>query len=160
MHSRLVYLNNIDFYLHRAKFNYTLKKIQNINKKAVSVNMIEQRKTYAINFLRRVNSKRNILFFDETEFNISMCNYYGKSLKGRRALKSRNWTIMVAMNGENPIYYKVLDTAGNRKNFAEYLEKRFQKLSENNLNNVVFVMDNVIFHHCLEIKTLSFYIFA
>ena len=85
-----------------------------------------------------------------------MRNYYGRSLKGRRALhvvpaiKSRNRTIMAAMNSEKLIYYKVLDTAGNRNNFADYLQELFVKLGESNLNTVVIVMDNARFRHCFE----------
>ena len=48
---------------------------------------------------------------------------------------------MAAMNREKLIYCKVLDTAGNRNNFADYLQELFVKLGESNLNNVVIVMD-------------------
>lgn len=143
-----------------SSFNYTLKRVQNITQKAVSSSMLEERKTYAINFLRIANSDRNLLFFDETGFCVSMRNYYGRSLKGKRAmhvvpaLKTRNRTIMAAMNREKLFYYKVLDAAGNRKKLAEYLNELFEKLSDVNLNNVVFVMDNARFHHCTEIRSL------
>jgi len=79
-----------------------------------------------------------------------MSNYYGRTLHVEPALKLKNRTIIEAMNREKPIYYKV----ENRKNFVECLEELFKKLSESNLNNVVFVMDNATFHHCHEIKTL------
>ena len=68
---------------------------------------MKERRKYAIDFLRLVNSEQHIIFFDETGFNISMRNYYGRSLKGRRelhvvpAIKSRNRTIMAAMNRES-----------------------------------------------------------
>ena len=82
---------------------------------------LEERKTYASNFLRLVNSEQNILFFDQTGFDISMHNNYIRSIKGRRvlhvvpALKSRNrsfvclvFNIVLLRNSKIKLdYYKI-----------------------------------------------------
>ena len=54
--------------------------------------------------------------------------------------RSRNRTIMASMDHEKPIYYKVLDTSRNRKNFAEYI------------HNIIKYNQNIIKYYQIIIK--------
>jgi len=141
-----------------SSFNYSFKRVQNIAMAAMTEDLIDTRREYAARFLNIYHGTRPIIYFDETGFQVSMRKHYGRSMAGSRAqirvpaLKTRNITVMAAMTQNELLYYKTLDGPGNRVRLADYLNGLFESMGNKNLINAYIIMDNAIFHKCVEIK--------
>jgi len=141
-------------------FGFSLKRVSLVAAVSISDDMRERRLRYAAWFLKIHNSQKNILFYDETGFQVVMRNLYGRSKKGKKAIcevpsiKSRNITVMATMSADGLLSYDVLNGPCNRSHLYSYLEKLIQVLTNLNLNNVTLIMDNASFHKCAEIRDL------
>jgi len=139
-------------------FNFSIKRISKISTAAITDALIANRKTYSVWFLDATNNCKNIMFFDETGFQVAMRKHYGRSEKGKKAIvitpciKSRNKTIMACMWRKGLVHYKALDGSGNRFSLLEYMTELCNILSSENICNVEIVMDNASFHRCSEIS--------
>ena len=140
-------------------FNFTLKRLTKVSRSALTETLINARKTYSAWFLEVKNEGRNILFFDETGFQITMRKSYGRSEKGKKAvemtpgIKSRNKTVMACMWNRGMLHYKALVNSGNRRTCLEYMKELIVILEEQNISNAILIMDNASFHQCEEIST-------
>lgn len=139
-------------------FSFSIKRISKISNAAVTETLINQRRTYSSWFLEVTNEARNILFFDETGFQVTMRRHYGRSEKGKKAImvtpgiRSRNKTVMACMWKEGLVHYKALNTAGNRVSCLEFMEEMCIVMVSKGISNAIIVMDNASFHKCDEIS--------
>jgi len=80
-------------------FNYTIKRMSKVSRSALTESLLNERKHYSSWFLEVKNEGKNLLYFDETGFQITMRKSYGLSEKGKKAItltlgiKSRNKTV-------------------------------------------------------------------
>jgi transposase len=82
----------------------------------------------------------------------------GRALKGQPAiqvvpgLRNRNISVCCVMSKNGVLYHKKQTLPFNRQSFAEFLDEVLAKFRELGLQNRIFVMDNVPFHKCMEIR--------
>ena len=110
-------------------------------------------------FCARITRERgqHVFFLDESGFNLHTSTNYGYSPKNRNAYiyqpasRGRNVSMCALMSINEVEKYELRDGAYNSEAFLEFL------ISANRENiltaNSVLVLDNVRFHHCLEIKS-------
>jgi transposase len=151
----LISLTTISSYI--SAFNLTLKRVHTIAAASTTPERLEARKKYCEWFLEASDS-RNIIYLDETGFQISMRRQYGRAPAGQRAvqvvpaIKTTNRTVMAAMSKEGLIYYKGLEGPGDRVRMLQYLEELFVALDAAARERVILIMDNAAFHRCAEIE--------
>ena len=63
-----------------------------------------------------------------------------------------NISICCAMSVEGMVEYQTQAFALNVESFISFLRSFFQKLQSNNINNAIFIMDNVPFHTNQQVK--------
>lgn len=142
-----------------GNFGFSFKRISTVTLKSISNDMKEKRVSYACWFLKLRNENRNIIFYDETGFQVVMRNLYGRSVVGKKAiktvpsLKSKNITVMAAMSNKALILYESHTTPCNRTKLLQYMGRLIDKLEENEMENTVIIMDNASFHKCSEIRS-------
>jgi len=138
-----------------ANFGYSFKRVSRVASVSLTNELRERRIRYATWFLKLHNSNRNVMFYDETEFQVVMRNTYGRLSKEKNAIcpvpsiKSRNITVM---SMEGLVSYKVLERPCNKTQLLAYLQRLIQVLSGLGLSNVVIIMDNATFHKSADIK--------
>ena len=143
-------------------FKYSLKRLELQPERRNNEENIVERRIYALKFLelQAEYSEPNIIFIDETGFNVSMRTSRGRSAVGTPAvlvvpqIRSRNISVCCAISKNGIVYYKSQDFAFNSQTFGIFLIELIEKLRINNSNNFIFVMDNVRFHKTLEIRNI------
>jgi transposase len=141
-------------------FNYSFKRVHVVTERSLSAEIVEKRYQYAYDFIQKTRNNHNIFFIDETGFQINMRPFYGYSpvntpaITSSPMIRSRNITVMACLSKVSLFYCKILETAGNRVNFYEYMSELCDFSNDLNMLNSVFVLDNARFHHCIEIKNL------
>jgi transposase len=142
-----------------SAFHFSVKRIQPISVASLAPHLVEDRRVYSEWFLQTYNSGSNLLFFDETGFQVSMRRRNGRSLVGTRAhaivpcIRSTNKTIMATMGKPAFIHYKALTGNGNTIALVEYLDELFACLRDQRIEHAIFIMDNVSFHRSPAIRT-------
>jgi hypothetical protein len=103
-------------------------------------------------------------------FNISMRIKYGRGLIGQTPttaltnIRARNISVCASMN-RNSMLYKMINTrAFNIADFSSFINNLCLYLRERDMNNCVFILDNVAFHRNISIRDLvtqngTYYIF-
>lgn len=141
-----------------SNFGFSFKRVTKLSSVSLTNEMKEKRISYSKGFLQMRNSNQVIIFYDETGFQISMRNFYGRSMVGKKAvvsvpcLKSRNITVMAAMGMNGLLFYKVINVPCNRSFLIEYLELLFEALKTKNISNGIIIMDNASFHKGAQVK--------
>ncbi|XP_049293761.1 uncharacterized protein LOC125769223 [Anopheles funestus] len=141
-------------------FRYSLKWIQKIPERRNNPQTLEIRKEYASRFyaLPGQVADTNVIFVDEVGFCVSMRASRGRSAVGTPAVKivsqirTRNVSIICAMNRSGIQLYKTAERSVNRDSFLEFMRDLKQKLTESYSGRIIYVMDNVAFHKCSEIR--------
>ncbi|XP_040175166.1 uncharacterized protein LOC120908323 [Anopheles arabiensis] len=141
-------------------FNYTFKRIHNLPERRNTSSTIEERKSYATMFyqLSVENSNTGIVFLDEVGFNLSMRTSQGRSQKGTiptlvvPQLRSRNISIICAMDKNGIVHYHSHNRAVNRELFKQFILQLKEKLRTRGIDESYLIMDNVAFHKCIEVK--------
>ncbi|KII73661.1 hypothetical protein RF11_12212 [Thelohanellus kitauei] len=112
-----------------------------------------------IQFLRLISvDESRIIFMDVTGFNISMRSVYARSLRNTqptkvvKSIRSKNVSMSCCINKDRMIFYELTERPYNRNNYGAFLLNLFTKLEELHLNRCTFIMDNVPFHKCQEIR--------
>jgi hypothetical protein len=88
---------------------------------------------------------------DEAGYNVSMRCRYERSEKGRAAiqrvpnLKSRNISFCYELLKSRILHFKKQTREFDTETFS-FFDEIINKLNEDGLNNMVFIMDNVAFH--------------
>lgn len=135
-------------------FHYSLKRIKIFATRSISPEILQQRKKYASDFqdLLANKNERNIFFIDEVGFNVSMRSKYGRACIGQTpirhvpGIRSRNISVCCAMNKCGNTFYQQQTSAFNVLTFHAYIEALMTWISEKQLSQCTFVMDNVPFH--------------
>jgi transposase len=139
---------------YMKSFSYTFKRIHNIPERRNDVTTLDLREIYANIFMGIVSNidDSNIIFIDEVGFNVSMRSKFGRSLVGTRpiqvvpTIRSRNVSVCCAMNRHGIVGYKTQTRAYNSESFGEFIRFLISELQNKNIQNAVFIMDNVAFH--------------
>ena len=146
-----------------GKSNISITHLNGFKKKPErrnNPNTIQVRKEYATSFyaLPGQISDTNIIFIDEVGFCISMRASRGRSALGKPAvtvvpqIRTKNISVICAMNRGGILHYVKKERAINRESFLQFIIDLKAKLAETLTGNLIFVMDNVAFHKCVEVK--------
>jgi len=128
-----------------------LKKKSNV---LLSDNNIAERQMFCANILGL--RSRPILFLDESGFNLHTSINYGYSTVNTDAVlyqprsKGRNLSLCALISSQCVESFRLLDGAYNRESFMDFIKSSYSRGCFSNAP--VLVMDNVRFHHCLEIQ--------
>ena len=134
--------------------------IQRIPERRNAAANIEERTTYAAEFytLTRDFPVNGLIYLDEVGFNVSMRTSKGRSAKGTPAttivpqLRTRNISIICAMNASGIVLYAVHNQAVNKEKFIEFILELKATLRARAIARSYFIMDNVAFHKCSSVK--------
>lgn len=134
-------------------FGYSFKRVGIIPERRNCEVVKETRRLYAVEICRIMAiGNKKIFYLDETGFCISMRSKYGRALlndtpqKSTISLRSKNISVACCMSSDGVVYYESQERAYNRECFGQYLEALFIKITELNVTNALFIMDNVPFH--------------
>lgn len=150
----------IQNYLH--DFHYTLKRISIQPQARNTAETIEKRRIYADQFMQMASrfDEKLFIFLDEVGFSASMRAGRGRSIRGSPAVKivtsvrTRNIFVCCAINKNGIIHYSYQTSAFNTITFVDYLSSLFEKLNEKNLQNAIFILDNVTFHKVTQVREI------
>ncbi|XP_049280587.1 uncharacterized protein LOC125762482 isoform X2 [Anopheles funestus] len=139
-------------------FNYSLKMLKLIPERRNTPTTIEDRKMYATQFydVAREIPDSGLVYLDEVGFNVSMRTLKGRSRKGTPAtvtvpqLRTRNISIICAMNRYGVLHYTVHTRSVNRELFVQFIEELKSTLRSKSISRTYLVMDNVAFHKTLD----------
>lgn len=104
-------------------------------------------------------SIRNIVYLDETGFNLHTAKHYGYSPVGQKAYitvpanRGQNISLMAAISISGIVGYELRDGAFNRESFGVFISEKLITYFRENPGSIL-VMDNCSFHHCAEILSL------
>jgi transposase len=137
-----------------TKSGFTLKLLRTIPVSRNSPEVICARRTYANTFMSDTPiDRRNIIWVDETGFNLHLRRKYGRAMAGLRANvvvannRGINISICAAMSEEGFLYHKIHRGAYNGVIFCAFLKGLFERLHEIGRGACWVVLDNVRFHH-------------
>ena len=142
------------------KFHYSIKRIHFIPERRNCQSTIDIRRDFALKFvaLPNVFPEEKLVFIDEVGFNVSMRTTRGRSLVGTPAimtipsLHSRNISICCAMNKNGIIHFSSQSKPFNSDSFQIFIGNLLKTLNDKNMNDGVFIMDNVRFHKSKEVQ--------
>jgi len=139
-------------------FHFSVKRLHLIAQASTKPALEISRREYSSWFLQRHNDRRNLIFIDETGFQVVMRRFYGRSLKGTRAcnvvpaIRSRNKTVIAAISENELLLYNTPDCSGNRDSFLDFITNLCDHLNSKFLKECILIMDNASFHRCSEIQ--------
>ncbi|KAG0437941.1 hypothetical protein DMUE_3400 [Dictyocoela muelleri] len=141
-------------------FFYSLKRLTKVPVKRNSPFVISKRFNYAQDFYQIFgeNDGNNIIYLDEVRFNLSMKRSRKRSLIVTNAstivqqLKTRNISVCAVQTKNGIIHHSVETKPFNTTSFNVFLLELIEILRCENMNNVIFVMDNVPFHRSINIR--------
>lgn len=136
-------------------FHYTLKEITKIPERRNTISTIDCRESYAIAFrnYEATIDQENLIFLDEVGFNVVSRPKKGRSLSGSSAYltvpaaRSRNISVIAAMNKSGMIYYKINEKAFCGNDFINSMRELKEACDFKGINSPVFIMDNARIHH-------------
>ncbi|KII63296.1 hypothetical protein RF11_04955 [Thelohanellus kitauei] len=137
------------------KLNITYKLVRQVPIARNTPEIIEARFIYSQTYFESIAfSTPEVIYIDETGFNLHIRRRYGRSQRGECAhivvanFRGRNISVCVAMNISGLVNYRRIVASFNNNEFCQCLREGFQKLSN---TPKIFVMDNVHFHHSTEV---------
>ena len=136
-------------------FHYTLKDSTIIPDSRNSERTIELRHQYSLRFddIEVEYSSENIIFWDEVGFQLSTRSKKARSRRGTPARistplsRSRNISVMAAMNKNELLFKKVRFSPFNGEVFKESIIELFELCMDKNISNPIFILDNARIHH-------------
>lgn len=136
-------------------FHYTLKSLVIVPQRRNCDVTIQKRKEYAEMFrqLEITVKHEDIIFLDEVGFAVVIRPKRGRSLRGTSAYsfvtaaRSRNISVVAAVNKHGIIYSKIHDKAVTGEDFKICLTEIKNECIQRSIENPVFVMDNARIHH-------------
>jgi transposase len=135
-------------------FHYSVKRVHLLPVRRNIEETIEQRAIYADMFLQLLSTTedRKILFLDEVGFSVSLRATRGRAPRGSRAvhevaaLRTRNISVLSVMNKTSILFYSAQTRAYNTETFLASLQQVFEHLAQSEVQNAIFVMDNLSVH--------------
>ena len=136
-------------------FHYTVKSIVLVSQRRNDVRTIDIRERYAEKF-RRLEAETehsNLVFIDEVGFCVVSRPKKGRSIVGSSpyvsvsAARSRNISVVAAMNKYGLIYHKIHNTAVNGEDFKTCLIELKNQCLAAGISDPVFILDNARIHH-------------
>ncbi|TBT99772.1 DDE-like endonuclease, partial [Hamiltosporidium magnivora] len=129
------------------EFHYTLKRVTLVSERRNTLSTIELRTNYATSFreLEVDNDDKNFVFLDEVG--------RGRNMRGESAYlsvtaaRSRNISVVAAMNKYGMIYYKIHERAVNGEDFKLFIKEINESCQRQGILTPIFVMDNARIHH-------------
>lgn len=133
--------------------NITWKMTRPITEQRNSVEVIRERLNYVrwYNSLNPVFRLRNLIFIDESPFNLNMFRSHSWAIKGRtpnpivRNSRGPNVTMMLAISCQNIIHCEAISSSVDGTIFRSFLTSLRTILGDE--EDFCLVMDNVNFHH-------------
>ena len=145
-----------------TRIGYTVKLIRALPESRNCPETLQSRREYAQRFLGDAPAdRRNVIWVDETGFNLHLRRKYGRARIGNRASitvannRGRNISVCAAMSEEGFLYDRVRQGAYNAEAFVTFLENLFEKLRDAGRLQCWIVLDNVRFHHCTIVHECS-----
>ena len=143
-------------------FYFSLKRIHKVPQRRNDIETIESRYNYAISFINIQSrfSQNELIYIDETGYNISMRTARGRSLVGTPAvltvpaLRCRNISVCAAMNRDGPLKYEYKLTPYNSEQYGIFVDSLITALKAQSEHKYIFIMDNVGFHKTENIKRI------
>jgi transposase len=138
-------------------FNFTLKRVHCVPQAADTDELWLARRDYSLWFCRTNVRNGNVIFIDESGFQLTLRRGRGRSQKGKRSIlivprtRTKNLSVIAGMSALGVEHFKVLDGNGNTAKFLHFLHELFQKLCNENRAHCILVMDNVRFHRVTEV---------
>lgn len=137
------------------KFHYTLKRITLLPERRNCQRTIDLRAVYAANYrsIEVNNDDKNFIFLDEVGFAVVTRPSRGRSRQGVSAYvsvpaaRSRNISVIAAMNKYGMIYHTIQERAVNGEDFKHHLKVINERCLSFGIQNPIFVMDNARIHH-------------
>jgi len=138
-----------------TKIGFTIKILRAIPISRNSPDVVVARRVYAQMFLSDAPpDRRNIVWVDETGFNLHLRRKYGRARKGDRASivvsnsRGRNISVCAAMSEDGLLHELLRPGSFNAEHFCHYLEGLFVILCELGRSECWIILDNARFHHC------------
>ncbi|KAG0432496.1 hypothetical protein DMUE_5493, partial [Dictyocoela muelleri] len=137
------------------QFHYTLKRITLIPERRNCDVTIDLRAIYSFTFrsLKIENDDKNFIFFDEVGFSVVSRPSKGRSKSGDSAYvsvpasRSRNISIIAAMNKYGMIFHKIHERAVNGEDFKASLREIKEACVLSDISISIFIIDNARIHH-------------
>ena len=143
----------------KKHLNYHFVKCSVKTDKLLNKESIRQTFFYLFIFLKCLNEDLNLVFIDESSINTKNNNYKTWLLKGddvyNKLKDSEKRNLILAVNPQKNIFYKITNTNTNSKEFKEFFTNLLTKLSDKDKENTLFVLDNLPAHCTPEM--FSFY---
>ena len=136
-------------------FHYTVKSTVLVPQRRNDVRTIDIRERYAEEF-RRLEAETehsNLVFIDEVGFCVVSRPKKGRSIVGSSpyvsvsAARSRNISVVAAMNKYGLIYHKIHNTAVNGEDFKTCLIELKNQCLAAGISDPVFILDKARIHH-------------
>ncbi|TBU21016.1 DDE-like endonuclease [Hamiltosporidium tvaerminnensis] len=137
------------------KFHYTLKRVTLLPVRRNILSKIELRTNYEASFreLEVDNDDKNFVFLDEVGFSVVTRPSRGRNMRGESAYlsvtaaRSRNISVVAAMNKYGMIYHKIHERAVNGEDFKLFIKEIYESCQRQGILTPIFVMDNARIHH-------------
>lgn len=131
------------------KMNFTRKRLSLIPEERNTVDKIEARAIYAADIMRIRDD--NLIFLDETGFNLHTRRSYGYSLTNEKAFitlpanRAKNRSLLCAIGVSGVIDYEYKVGGYNSKSFIDFINTKLASYFLTN-PNAILIMDNAPFH--------------
>ena len=123
---------------------------------------LQARHEYSQRFLGEAPAdRRNIVWVDETGFNLHLRRKYGRARRGHNATvvvpngRGRNISVCAAMSEEGFLHEMLQPGAYTAERFCVFLGELFDCLGSRGRSQCWIVLDNVRFHHCEIVRACS-----
>lgn len=144
-------------------FHYTFKRLDLVAERANDPELVAQRVEFANEMRVMLHERARFFFIDETGFQISMRQFYGRSPVNMPArlevprLRSKNFTVVAAMSKTCLFHFTVLDGPCNGAIFLEYIGElidyiKTQVLTHDGNESAYLIMDNASIHKTRDIR--------
>ena len=141
-------------------FHYTVKRVSVVPETRNSVDVIERRYQYAVEYTQLKFDRKVLVFIDEMGVQIWSRASVGRAVRGQRANKtvkrigSKNYSICAAMTSDSLFFFEINDRPYNTEHYMEFISQLCDHLEANQMTYIYLVMDNVRFHRTQEVKDL------
>jgi transposase len=138
-----------------TSLGFTIKILRSIPASRNSPKVLLAQKAYAHTFLSSAPpDQRNIIWADETGFNLYLRHRYGRAPVGERASvvvansRGRNISVCAAMSEEGFLHEMLRPIPYTAEAFCLFLEELFSILLQMGRIGCWIILDNARFHHC------------
>jgi transposase len=106
--------------------------------------------------IRAMLMNLNFIFIDESKFSLINNNYKTWTNKNDNLhygpKKKDKINIILGVSTNEVIYYELIKDNINKNNFLNFMKNMINKINKDDLNNYVFIMDNMSAHCCKKVK--------